>query len=112
MRKLTTDDVMNTIDIAVRNGFDEELVEKISKMNESGQKDELKFGLGLFIKLLASEKTKQAMYEFMSGPFELSVEEIKLQPPVDTLKMLKQFYHENDLKDFFTNVVQFMSLDD
>lgn len=109
MRELTTDDMMNTIEIAVRHGFDEELVQKIINMNETGERDETKFGLGLFVKLLASPKTKEAVYEFLSNPFEIPVEELKSQAPVKTLKMLKQFYKENDLKDFFTELVQFMA---
>lgn len=109
MRKLTTDDMFNAINIAVKHGFDEELVKKIANMNEGGEKDELKFGLGLFVKLIASPKTKEAIYEFLSAPFEMSVEEIRVQSPNDTLKMFKQFSKDNDLKDFFTNVVQFMA---
>lgn len=54
-------------------------------------------------------KGENEIYKFLSGPLELTVDEIQNMQPVPFMEMLIQLKEENDLKTFFGLVRKMLS---
>ena len=54
------------------------------------------------MEILAEKKSEQAIYEVLSGPFEMDPKQIEQMDLVPLAENLEKLAKENDLKRFFT----------
>lgn len=106
MRKLNTDDLLNLAALIRKTGIKEELSNQFkSLMNGdkkalNAQNDGIEI-LFAIITAFGKEGAKEAFYQFLSGPFEMSEEEIANNDPIDTLNKIKEIASLNEWLGFF-----------
>jgi len=102
MRKIITSDVFNMLRIIKKSNLKEEL-RPYFRLAAEGTLNIQDIGietiLGL-MEIMSEQRSEDAIYEFLAGPFEMNPEEVaKLD--LDTLvNLLSQLAKENDLKVF------------
>lgn len=103
MRKLNTSDVFAMARVVRASGMREELRGLIKRAAESGAKVE-DVGIDGFLTILealAEKKAESAIYEVLSGPFEVTVQEVSVMQLDELTEKLTQLAEGNDLKRFF-----------
>ncbi len=106
MRKLKTPDLFNAFRIIKRANIKAETDSLLKMAAEKKLKPE-EIGVTGFItifELLAEKNAEHAIYEFLAGPFEMEVNDIKDLEISELFEMLGQLGKENDLKSFFTQL--------
>lgn len=104
MRKLQTKDLFNLMRIIGKANLKEE-IKPVLKMAAEGKMSVEDVGIEGFLtimEILTVRKSEQAIYEVLSGPFEMKAKEIEELGIDKLLKMLGELSKENDLKNFFT----------
>lgn len=108
MRKLKTSDIFAFSRCIKAIGVKEELQNIANDMKQV--KDQEKFGIEVMYKLfeLASEKkSEKAIYEFLSGPFEMDPKEIENMALNDLFEELKVFSEDASvLASFFKQLLR------
>jgi len=104
MRKLQTSDVFNAMRLIKKANLKEEIKPLLKRIStgEFNIEDAGIEGILGFIEILSEKKSEQAIYEVLSGPFEMdakNVETMELGSLADSIEALAK---ENDLKRFFT----------
>jgi tRNA A22 N-methylase len=104
MRKLKTPDVFNAFRMIKKANLREEIKPILKQVanSELTIEDMGIDGILGVIEILTENKSEKAFYEVLTGPFEMTVEEVEeldLMVFVDNLEALAK---ENDLKRFFT----------
>lgn len=103
MRKLNTSDVFAMARVVRASGMREELRALIKRAAESGAKVE-DVGIDGFLTILealAEKKAESAIYEALSGPFEVTAQEVSVMQLDELTEKLTQLAEENDLNRFF-----------
>lgn len=103
MRKLNTSDVFALARIVRTSGVRDELRPLIKAAAESSRPAE-DVGIDGFLCILyalTEQKTEQAIYSVLSGPFEMTAEEVKTLPLDQLMEQLNTLVAENNLKHFF-----------
>lgn len=110
MRKLQPPDLFNAMRIIRKAGIKEELkpVIRLAASGEFSIQDVGIEGILTIIETLAEKKSEQAIYEFISGPFEMTVKEIESMDLIQLAENLETLAKENDLKLFFTLLAGFL----
>lgn len=103
MRKLNTADVFAMARIIRASGVREELREMIHRVADQGLSMESVGieGVLVIVEAVAEKKAEHAMYEALSGPFEVAAEEIAAMELDALIDSLEQLHQENDLQRFF-----------
>ncbi|MCI8336975.1 MAG: hypothetical protein HFI72_07475 [Peptococcaceae bacterium] len=104
MRKLQTIDVFNALRVVKRAGIKEQLMPYIKELTKKEKSIE---NLGIasvltLVEILSEQKAEMAIYEVLSGPFEVSADDVaKMNLDVFT-ENLEVLSRENNLPAFFT----------
>jgi hypothetical protein len=104
MRKLQTQDVFIALRAISKANLKEEIRPILKKAIEEKMTIE-DAGIESILSLLefvSQHKCEQAFYEVLSGPFEMTVDEVKKLDLVVLVDNLETLAEENDLKRFFT----------
>lgn len=104
MRKLQTPDVFNALRAISKANLKEEIKPIIKKAIEEklNIEDAGIEGILSMLEFFAQKKCEQAFYEVLSGPFEMSVDDVKKLDLLIFVDNLETLGKENDLKRFFT----------
>ncbi|HCP14821.1 MAG TPA: hypothetical protein DIT32_03460 [Peptococcaceae bacterium] len=111
MRKLQTQDIFNTFRIIKKANLKEE-IKPIIKMAGSGELNIEDVGIeGILgvIEIMTESKAEQAIYEVLSGPFEMDPAKIRHMDLIELAANLETLSKENDLKRFFTLLAGLLS---
>ena len=111
MRKINTDDLLNLAALVRATGIKEELSKQFKSLikgkkvviNQDEDGIEIIFAI---ISAFGKDGAKEAFYKFLSGPFEMTPEEIANNDPVDTLNKIKQTASLNEWISFFKHAVK------
>lgn len=103
MRKLNTSDVFALARVIRASGIRDELRPLIRRASESNApvEDVGIDGFMTIMEALAERKAENAIYEALSGPFEVSAEDIANMPLPQMVEKLSALAQENELKSFF-----------
>lgn len=107
MRKLETRDVFAFARLIKQVHLKEELKTLFSQQSES--RDELEVGLNLLlslIELFAEKEAEQLFYEFLSGPFELSPEEVSSMELFELIAKVKEIAEWDKWRHFLTLAIR------
>lgn len=106
MRPLNTADVFAAVRIIRASGMREELKQLIRRALESDSPAESVGIEGFLIiaEAMAEKKSEQAIYEFFSGPFELTSEGVAALPINQLLDNIAELLKGCNLKSFFKSV--------
>jgi hypothetical protein len=104
MRKLQTPDVFNALRAISKANLKEEIKPIIKKAIEEKMniEDAGIEGVLSMLDFLSQHKCEQAFYEVLSGPFEMTADEVKKLDLVIFVDNIETLSKENDLKRFFT----------
>lgn len=104
MRKINTQDVFAAVRAVKTAGLREELRPVIKDASEKGLSvEEIGIdGLLTIVEAMTAQKSENAIYEVLSGPLEMPVEQIAKMPFDELLELLLRLSQENDIKRFFT----------
>lgn len=114
MRKLKSPDVFSAFRLIKEAGMRNE-VQRIALMVQQNKKVKIEelgvdFLLGC-LEGLAEKKAEQKFYEFLSGPAEMSIEEIKDLSALELIELLKKFKDVEDVegwRSFFKSLGSLM----
>lgn len=103
MRKLNTSDVFSMARIVRASGVRNELRPLIKAAAESDRpvEDVGIDGFLCILEALAERKAESAIYEVLSGPLEMTADEVAKLPLDQLVEQLKALVAENNLKYFF-----------
>jgi hypothetical protein len=103
MRKLNTSDVFAMARIVRASGVRNELrpLIKAAAQSERPVEDVGIDGFLCILEALAEQKAENAIYAALSGPFEMTPNEVETLPLDQLVEQLKALVAENDLKHFF-----------
>ena len=104
MRKLKSTDVFEGLRLIKRSGLKESLVPIIAKLaRDKDNPEEVGIvGILTMIEVFSDAKCEHIIYEWLSGPFERSPEEIRDMDLDELTLNLQSLAEENDLRNFFT----------
>ena len=106
MRKLNTSDVFSTMRLVKKAGI-KEGIKPYMVMAASGNLSIEDIGiegiLGL-IEILSESKSERAIYEMLSGPFEMTAKEVQEMELDVFAESLEQLSKENNLSVFFKSL--------
>lgn len=102
MRGLVFDDVFRLLDIVGRYDLADQATSIALELNEALEGNAAKFGMKMFIKLTSDDEIRSAVYEFLSGPFEMEPDEVRNMSMGNIIKAFKQLAEKSDLEDFFS----------
>lgn len=111
MRKLQTSDLFAAMRIVKKANIKEEL-KPILKLAAEGRISINDIGIeGIlsFIEIMSEKKSEQAIYEVLSGPFEMDAKDIEKMDIMALADNIKVLTEENDLKAFFKLLFGLMS---
>jgi hypothetical protein len=106
MRKLQTSDIFNALRLIKKAKLKEEL-KPVMELAASGALKLEEIGLeGMLtaIEIFSEKGAEKALYEVLSGPFELPPEEIEAMDINIFAEALSELAKENDIKRFFTGL--------
>lgn len=112
MRKLVFGDVPAFCRVLKRCGLSKDQVREIA-LNSDTLKDAWSKGFEIFWAVFdcASEPAgENAIYEFLSGPFEMTPEDVRSMELTSLVNSLKMLAKENNLTDFFKSAAALMKL--
>ncbi|WMJ78482.1 MULTISPECIES: hypothetical protein [unclassified Sedimentibacter] len=104
MRKLQTQDVFNALRAIGKASLKEEIKPILKKANAGEMNVEdvgIEGVLGL-IEIFSQKKSEQAIYDILSGPFEMKAKDVEQMDILKLAENLETLGKENDLKRFFT----------
>ncbi len=104
MRKIQTQDVFAALRAISKANLKEE-IKPIIKKASAGEVNVEDIGiegvLGM-IEIFSQKKSEQAIYDVLSGPFEMTAKKVEQMDIVTLTENLETLGRENDLKRFFT----------
>lgn len=118
MRKLTTPDVFNGVRLLISTGMKTELKalfmdegfrnQAKTAIEEYGNDEGMtQVGFSVVLDVIgkfAEKKCEEAFYQFLTGPFEMNVEDIKTLPLTELIKDVLEVADIEEWMGFFTNV--------
>lgn len=108
MRKLNTADLFRAARAVKASGLRGELTKYIAMLsNGSGELDAEKIGIDtilMVIELFAERNSENAIYEVLSGPFEMEPAEIAAMELEPLMEMLGELAADGGLKAFFSHL--------
>lgn len=104
MRKLKSTDIFKALRLVQASELKEELKPLIKKFaaGESEIEDIGFEGILTIISVFSEPKSEKSFYEFLSGPFEMTPEEVANLDIDELINKLEKLKEENNLKAFFT----------
>lgn len=104
MRKLQTKDIFQALRLIKKANLKEEIkpVLSLAASGEMAVQDVGIEGVLSIIEIFTEKKAEAAIYEFLSGSFEVSPGEVEAMELAELAGNLKRLAQENDLKVFFT----------
>lgn len=114
MRRLKSCDVFTAMRLIKAAGVKEEFERVALYVRQAGKLNVNELGAELIFSViegLASAGAEQKFYEFVSGPLEMSAEEVKEMELFDLIDMIKSYKDVEDperLKAFFDSVAAIM----
>ena len=106
MRKIQTQDIFNAFRIIKKANIREEIKPLLILAGNKKLKTE-EIGITGFLTIfeaLAEKNAEHAIYDFLSGPFEMEAKEIRELPLDELVPLLESMAKENDLKSFFSRL--------
>ena len=104
MRKLNTTDVFTALRLIRKGNLKSTLIPYMEELTKK-EADLTKVGIDGFLTLIeifAEHQSEQALYDFLSGPFEMTAEDIGKMDLWELIDKLKEFREVNNLERFFT----------
>ena len=102
MRKIQTKDVFAAMRLVKKSGMKQQLIPLIEKA--AGSAEFTKIGIEGFLtvmEVLSENNSERAMYEVLSGPFEMTAEEIETLDLDELSSMVKELGEQNNVRNFF-----------
>lgn len=112
MKKLQTSDVFSAMRIVKASGIRDELKPIFIKAAD-GKHSVEDIGIEAILTVIeaaSGTKVEKAIYEFLSAPFEMSVEDVASLQLDCFMANLKELAKENDIAGFFKSLSDLMSL--
>lgn len=103
MRKLNTTDVFAALRVIRAANLREELKPLLKRAADGSAniEDVGIDGIMSALEMLAEKKAERAIYEVLSGPLEISPDEVGALDILEFAQKIEQIAKENDLKSFF-----------
>jgi len=104
VRKLKTSDIFAVMRLIKKANLKEEIrpVVALAASDEFNVTDLGIEGILTVVEIFTEKKSEKAIYEFLSGPFETSVDDVENMGLNELAENLKVLAEDNDLKTFFT----------
>lgn len=111
MRKIQTSDVFAAMRLIRRAKMREEIKPflKLASTGELSVEDIGIEGIIGLLEMVGEKQAEQGIYEVLSGPFEIATDEVAKLELDALIENLQALAKENDLKRFFTLLVDLMS---
>lgn len=106
MRRLQTQDVFKAVRIITEIGLKEDL-KKIVKESDGKELTAKDAGVDIVFMMLeraSGKKAEQAVYDFLSGPFEVTADEVRTMPVLELMDGIKTCEDMENWKTFFRSV--------
>ena len=103
MRKLTLDDTFNAAELIEIFQLPE-VYAKLAKADRSDPVGFATMAMVVFMKQAGTDENRKRIYEFLSGPFEISAEEVRKMPLVEVANGICQVADVEDWKAFLSSV--------
>lgn len=106
MRKLQTKDIFQALRLIKKANLKEEIkpVLSLAAAGEMSVQDVGIEGILSIIEIFSEKKAESAIYEFLSGPFEMEPEEVEALELMELMEKLNALGEENNLSVFFTSL--------
>lgn len=104
MRKLKTPDIFSTARAIKRLGLREQVLKLALECDTADDLWNRGFDLFWWLVDSATEDGEKEFYKILSGPFEMSAEDVENLDLTDMMPMLGKLIDENDLKTFWNAV--------
>lgn len=103
MRKLNTSDIFAALRVIRAANLREEIKPLLKRAAEgSASLEDVGIdGIISAMEMMAEKKAERAVYEVLSGPLEISADEVAALDILDFAQKVEQIAKENDLKAFF-----------
>lgn len=111
MRTLQTKDVFAFTRMAKETGISDKIKNLVLSVNNLSDITAESFGYDLLFTIFdaaAEKKNEECVYEFLSGPLEMSTGEIADSDPVELMEKLTQIADVKKWKAFFTSAANLM----
>lgn len=103
MRKLNTSDIFAALRLIRAANLREEIKPLLKRVSEgSASVEDVGIdGIISALEMLAEKKAERAIYEVLSGPLEISPDEVGALDILEFAQKIEQIAKENDMKAFF-----------
>ena len=101
MRKIATKDIFAATRIIKLSGMKQELVPLVKMAAERSVEDVGIEGILTVLEVVSEKQCEKALYEVLSGPLEITADEIACMPLDELTALLLQLASENNIKNFF-----------
>lgn len=112
MKKIATADIFAAMRVVKATGMKDEL-KPILKKVASGESSVEDIGIEAILAVMEAASgtaSERAIYQFLSGPFEMDTEAVAMLDLEDLMSNLEALARENDLRGFFRRLSGLMSL--
>jgi hypothetical protein len=113
MKPFTTDDLFKAMRLLKHSGIKEKVKDLLSGIADGEEVDLERIGLDAIMEAVyafAEEGCQRELYDLLSGPWEMSAEEIGKLPLSELCGKLEETAKSEDLRDFFTQLAELISM--
>lgn len=111
MRALNNSDLFAFVRLVKKAKITDKIKELTLSINNINEINTESFGYDVMFAIIeaaAEKESEQAVYEFLSGPLEMTTEELALADPVETIEKVMQIADVEKWKTFFTSAANLM----
>ena len=111
MRALNNSDLFAFVRLVKKAKITDKIKELTLSINNINEINTESFGYDVMFTIIeaaAEKESEQAVYEFLSGPLEMTAEELALADPVETIEKVMQIADVEKWKTFFTSAANLM----
>lgn len=111
MRALNNSDLFAFVRLVKKAKITDKIKELTLSINNINEINTESFGYDVMFTIIeaaAEKESEQAVYEFLSGPLEMTTEELALADPVETIEKVMQIADVERWKTFFTSAANLM----
>lgn len=101
MRKIMTKDIFATMRVIKKSGMKQQLIPLVKKAAEADVAEVGIEGMLTVMEVLAEHNSERAVYEVLSGPFEMTSDEVEALELDELTTMLTELGEQNNLRNFF-----------
>lgn len=111
MRALNNSDLFAFVRLVKKAKITDKIKELTLSINNINEINTESFGYDVMFTIIeaaAEKESEQAVYEFLSGPLEMTTEELALADPVETIEKVMQIADVEKWKTFFASAANLM----